>query len=276
MFSCFLRRGASFSARLTCAALMLTLVGMASSVSAASYTYHHRVMGLAAAPVALPEQPAAPLLPSDPYWASTILAINAENGLTDVSGHTAMTVMGSAAASPAQKKFGSYSLSVGGGTSYLRLPAMFMVETLSAPAWTIEFFFNTTHTVGEQFILSQGSYGSNHQFGLIMDSGTSFLVVSSSSGNWRVNSPPLSAGTWYHVALVMDKGVNSLYLNGVLLGSTPKAFSLSSVNPVTLGTSTFNNPAYAPFSGYLDDFRVTKAARYTSTFTVPTETFPTR
>ena len=152
---------------------------------------------------------------------------------------------------------------------------MFMVETLSAPAWTIEFFFNTTHTVGEQFILSQGSYGSNHQFGLIMDSGTSFLVVSS-SGNWRVNSPPLSAGTWYHVALVMDKGVNSLYLNGVLLGSTPKAFSLSSVNPVTLGTSTFNNPAYAPFSGYLDDFRVTKAARYTSTFTVPTETFPTR
>jgi hypothetical protein len=74
----------------------------------------------------------------------------------------------------------------------------------------------------------------------------------------------------------MENGTLSLFLDGALQGSTPKTFTTSGSNPVTIGTSTFNNPAYAPFSGYIDDLRITTVARYSGSFTVPAETFPMR
>lgn len=254
------------------AALVAVSALQVSVASAAGFEYHHVVKGLVAPVVAAP---ALPPPASDPFWANTVLAINAEGGLIDATGINQITVAGSAAAVTTQRKFGESSVYVNNGTSYLTVPAAVMAGTLSSPSWTIECFFYPTRLTGEQFIVSQGTYGSNHQLGLILDSGTSFLIASS-SGNWRVNVPAVGVNTWNHVALVMSNGTVSLFLNGVPQGATTKTYPISWSNLVTIGTSTFNNPAYAPFSGYIDDLRITKVARYSTGFAVPTETFPTR
>lgn len=257
-------------------ALGLALSAIHSSgANAATFNYRQPVIGLTAPAAAAPAQPVIPV--SDPYWLNTILAMNAEDGLIDVTGKQTVSVIGAASASTAQKQFGNQSISVSGGTSYLTLPASVMTSMLTAPAWTMEFFFNANAVGGEQFIVSQGAYAQNHQFALILASNSSFLVLAQNgSANWRVNTPVIAPNSWHHVALVMANGTLSLFLDGALQGSTPKAFTTSGSNPVTIGTSAFNNPAYAPFSGYIDDLRMTTVARYTSNFTVPTESFPTR
>lgn len=257
-------------------ALGLALSAIHSSgANAATFSYRQPVIGLTAPAAAAPVQPA--ISSSDPYWLNTILAMNAEEGLVDVTGKQTISVVGAATASAAQKQFGNQSISVSGGAGYLTLPASVMTSMLTSPEWTMEVFFNANAVGGEQFIISQGAYAQSHQFALILASSSSFLVLAQNgAANWRVNTPAIAPNSWHHVALVMANGTLSLFLDGALQGSTPKAFTTSGSNLVTIGTSTFNNPAYAPFSGYIDDLRITTVARYTGNFTVPAESFPTR
>jgi hypothetical protein len=80
--------------------------------------------------------------------------------------------------------------------------------------------------------------------------------------------------TWYHVAVVRLSGITKLYVNGVQEGA-----------PYTDGTNYLNNGANRPvvgssgnatnqtFSGYLDEVRVSKAARWSSNFAPPTRAY---
>ena len=258
------------------AALGLSFSLLHSSVSAAAtFNYRQPAIGLTSPVAAAQAQPVIPA--SDPYWLNTILAMNAEDGLVDVTGKQTVSAVGAATASTSQKQFGSKSIAVSGGTSYLTLPASVMTTMLTAPTWTIELFFNANSVGAEQFLVSQGAYAQNHQFALILASSSAFTVMAQNgSANWRVNTPVIAPNSWHHVALVMANGTLSLFLDGALQGSTPKAFTTSGSNRVTVGTSTFNAPGYAPFSGYIDDLRITTVARYTGNFTVPAESFPTR
>ena len=74
-----------------------------------------------------------------------------------------------------------------------------------------------------------------------------------------------STSTWNHVAAVYVSatGTCTLYLNGVQVG---QATGVASPNPGASPSLTIGGAPYFgyDFTGYLDDVRVTNAARYTS------------
>lgn len=79
--------------------------------------------------------------------------------------------------------------------------------------------------------------------------------------------------TWYHVAIVRDSTELKIYIDGSQIGSTYNiGSSIIYYNNSTLyigadsGTASF-------FNGYASNFRISKIARYTSSFTPPTKPF---
>jgi hypothetical protein len=79
----------------------------------------------------------------------------------------------------------------------------------------------------------------------------------------------ISADTWYYIALVVDSGALSLYLDGTRV-ATATYTSANGSDRITVG-HTANTP-----QEYIADFRITTAAEYSGTnHTVPTESLPT-
>ena len=84
-------------------------------------------------------------------------------------------------------------------------------------------------------------------------------------------SNPPSTNTWFHIAFVRASGVSKVYIDGV---------EVLSENDTTNYTNKFFviGGAYSSsflMDGYIDDFRISHFARYTSNnFTPPSAAFP--
>ena len=80
--------------------------------------------------------------------------------------------------------------------------------------------------------------------------------------------------TWYHIAIVRNGGKISAYINGVLVGSVDKATTYEfSMLPTMIGHSLDTNTDLSGFAGYIDEFRISKVARWTADFTPPTAAY---
>jgi hypothetical protein len=80
----------------------------------------------------------------------------------------------------------------------------------------------------------------------------------------------VTANTWTHIAVVRNGSTTTLYINGTS--------AVSNTNAIYNGSSKLgiggrvDGAFYA--TGYIDDFRITKYARYTANFTAPDQAFP--
>lgn len=78
--------------------------------------------------------------------------------------------------------------------------------------------------------------------------------------------------TWHHIAVVRNGSSWALYIDGVSRATNTWS---GSVVDLSTGPRIGNSQNYGRYySGYIDDFRFTKYARYTSNFTVPSAAFP--
>lgn len=88
----------------------------------------------------------------------------------------------------------------------------------------------------------------------------------------RITSGSISAGQWYHVALCRSGTSTKLFINGTQAGSTytdTTVYNNTAGRPFIGGDGDWGNSAV---NGYISDLRITKGvARYTTTFTPPTE-----
>jgi len=80
----------------------------------------------------------------------------------------------------------------------------------------------------------------------------------------------LSTDTWYHVALVRNGSTNTLYLDGTSVASNSNTPSFSGTTYIAIGRKYGDNTSIELMKGYMSDFRYTKSAVYTSSFTPPT------
>ena len=79
---------------------------------------------------------------------------------------------------------------------------------------------------------------------------------------------------WQHVAITRDTSNNIRgFINGTQVGSTQTSNTSFNANTgrLRLGQSISGSSS---FDGYIDEFRVTLKARYTSNFAAPTAAFP--
>ena len=94
-------------------------------------------------------------------------------------------------------------------------------------------------------------------------------------GNSRKSSAVTpSASTWYHTAVVRTNGTIKVFVDGTqIITDFTDTTDFSNRDTLTIGG--FYDTNYL-MNGYIDEFRVTNKARYTSNFTAPTKEFPNR
>jgi hypothetical protein len=78
-----------------------------------------------------------------------------------------------------------------------------------------------------------------------------------------------SSDEWHHAAIVNQSGTKTFYLDGSFVGSQTSSWGPTSSN-IRLGNRQDNRRR---FNGFIDEFRISSTARYTSSFTPPTEAF---
>lgn len=223
----------------------------------------------------------------DPFWNQTVLAChfdgtNGSTTFTDEKGH-ALTANGNAQISTAQSKFGGSSGYFDGTGDYLTCP--YSSDHDLTGEYTVECFFRlATVTFGSGFIFvsrASAASGVTRESAFYLTSATNAQVyygVRNSNSVTRAFTLPatLIAGQWYHIAFTRNTaGTMQCFLDGVASASSySDATSLAGNLPLTVGA--FGVDYSMGFNGYIDDLRITKAARYTDNFTVPTEAFPNR
>lgn len=104
-----------------------------------------------------------------------------------------------------------------------------------------------------------------------------FWINGSTSGIATCSTTTIAADTWHHVALVRNgTGTNNvkLYLNGVQDGTFAAARNeVIAAAAMVVGRHGATQDS-GSYTGYIDDLRITQGvARYTATFTPPTEAF---
>lgn len=188
------------------------------------------------------------------------------------SSSLSITAVGDAQISAAQSKFGGTSGYFDGTGDYLLTEAS-DAGAFGAGDFTIEFWVYSTNTsllrIADQTPQISPSW---YVYG---DSTTVRLGVHGTTAySYFANS--LSSNTWHHVAMCRKSGSMYMFLDGVSQTVLHQsggvgAADFSAERAIRVGV--VGNQLYFP--GYIDELRLTKAARYTASFTTQTSPFQT-
>lgn len=222
-----------------------------------------------------------PAIP-DPNFASVFLLLHmdgANSGTSFVdssSSNRAITRTGSAVTSTSQSKFGGASARTGTSST----------DGVSAPAaaismsgdFTIEGWYYPNTAGSDYYGYSANVLFSSDANSLVLlwsINSTLYFLVGTGSGNLRLTATAsLATGAWTHVALTRSSGNLTLWLNGTSAGTgtygsgiTGGTFARVGQCPIIDGSTNYS------FDGWIDDFRITSVARYSTTFTPSTTAF---
>ena len=194
-----------------------------------------------------------------------------------------LETVGNAQISTSVKKYGTGSLYFDGTGDYLFAKSA-VVDALqlgvNGQKFTVEAWIYPTSIGVNGTIVERGGGGS----GWNSTTGISWTFFQHSSNRvylqWWTGSTyssaytdtTLAANTWQHVAAVYDGTTTTVYLNGSALGggtSTAAYGQPSATNQLRVGMECDGS---VPFTGYIDDLRITKG--YARTITTPTAAFP--
>jgi hypothetical protein len=231
------------------------------------------VVGSANVPSSVPTSPPTAIT-------NTALLLNFTNaGVVDATAKNVLETVGNAQISTAQSKWGGGSIYFNGSSSYLMGAANQQYEFGSGD-FTIECWVNISASAANGGILGKGPVGSldNSVWSIEFPAsgGTfGFYVFAANSGAFIVSSTTnIKTSTWTHIAVCKSGNNTRLFVNGTQEGSTyTTGYTISNGNNLWIGGG-FYAPTTRTITGYVDDVRFTKFARYTANFTPPTAPFP--
>lgn len=194
----------------------------------------------------------------DSNWGATLALMDTSTGqaLNKASGGT-ITVYGGAPVSASPSKTGTNSIYFNSAATYVSLGSN---QALGTGDFTIEgwYYYISNFNGGVYFS------GTNSSAPYMGSAGGVLTVLDSVGGTYQ--SAPLTKNTWNHIAYVRKAGVVNVYVNGVSQAGMTFNDSVNYVNNMSILLG--RNPNYAYYvTGYFDQFRVTKAARYSGNFT---------
>jgi hypothetical protein len=180
--------------------------------------------------------------------------VRASNGLSQQNTATISTT---------QSYFGGSSLSLNGSSS-VTTPTSFAFGTTD---FTVEYWVRSTTLSGYDihWDLRGGDTSQISPIVYTLD-GQLTLDVGATT---RITGSTLSTNTWYHIALSRSGSSTKLFINGTQTGSTyTDTNNYLAATPLYIGTSGSNG-----VNGFMDEFRISNSARYTTTFTPSTTPF---
>jgi hypothetical protein len=202
------------------------------------------------------------------------------HSFTDVGDnpHT-ITAVGDVANTRAQQKVGDSSITNFSTSDYLTSPGSSDWD-IATNDFTFECWAMLANTSGNQFFCAPGDYDNGGSWGfwwMNSSSSLTFKYYATSSGTdviTRSWSP--SVDTWYHIAVVRSSDTWYIFVDGTQLGATASDSAdmpYSTAELFYIGVQSYASTIYNPFSGYLDEIRLSDTARYTTTFTPSTTEF---
>ena len=223
-------------------------------------------------PLALLNASSPPSPPVDPNLTLALLHFDGANNstvFTDSSpfNQTVSVVTGTPKISTAMSKFGGSSLYLD-GLSSIKIPDNANLN-LGTGVFTIEFWFYLT-SLPSYITWFLHKTGTPQQ--QIYITNPSRELVSGFLGGSLVSTTAITAGTWYHVAVVRETtdGIIKQYINGVHEGISNLTGSVDNAGDLTIGSWYSGSDG---ITGYIDEFRIRKEAMYLANFTPPTAPF---
>ena len=189
---------------------------------------------------------------------------------TGPTGRTAVTLTpnGNLQVDTAQSKFGGASALFDGSGDYLSFDAN-VLNDMPGNDYTMEMWarFNDTGT----FRTLLANQGTNGAVFLQRDNSNKISLFYIGDSATLSTTSTVTSGVWYHIALVVDSGTQKLFLNGTLEASRTETTYTSTTSQGMLGRR--QSVTSRDMNGHIDEFRLSNIARYTASFTVPTEPF---
>lgn len=215
---------------------------------------------------------------TDPYYAqvTSLLHMDGQPGSQTAVGEKGSSVVGYGASSLASvSKFGPTSLKLGPTWSDQAQYTNNSVADLGSSDFTMELWLNVSETgVRGGAILSHWGIGPHNNTHWVLHMDPARRVMFNAAGVALTDTAALPQNTWVHLAVTRQGSNFTLWKNGVAM-SSQSANTVLTYNPgkeVRFGVWDDGGSAIV---GYVDEVRVTKGvARYTATFTPPTEAFP--
>ena len=217
-------------------------------------------------------------LPTAPLTAianTALLLASTNAGIVDASGRNDLETVGDAKISTAVKKYGTGSIYFDGTGDALFTrtnPAL----AFESGDFTVEFWVNFTSIANRQDLVWWVPDNDSLRGGISWRLSGDALCYYDAAVGGAINTAWLpTINTWYHIALSRSGSSTRLFIDGVA-GTT-----YSTIRPYAASYRLYIGKDSAsdsyPFTGYMDDFRITKGvARYTANFTAPTGTFKVR
>lgn len=212
----------------------------------------------------------------DPYYSavSLLLPMDGADGsttFTDASSSAlAVTPTGNTQISTSQSKFGGASGYFDSTTGSISFPST--AFTLGTGDFTIECWIYPLSwgtSPNQPVIVGSGNNGA-----VFYLSNTGKLWIGQYGvSNYANSTASVPLNTWTHVAVSRSGTSVKLFINGVIDGTGSSSATLNGVATPKIGVDPSNSAQ--KFNGYIDDFRISRFARYTSTFTPPTQAHPT-
>ena len=201
---------------------------------------------------------------------NTKLLLNMADGQAiDSAAQNNLTLFADAKVSSTQSKFGDTSMYFDGTGDYALFPnTQFGTGDFTVECWVRCLGTTYDKSVWDNHTSSGSSDGltltriSEQQFRLF---GTGELIR---SGNFTITN------TWVNVTVVRSSGTLNLFVNGVSQGTTTFTTNLNSSSDFVIGGGRYSGgPQTGSLNAYIDEFRISHMARYTSNFTPATEPF---
>jgi hypothetical protein len=193
------------------------------------------------------------------------------SGIVIVSYPDVYAAATSTTGSPTVSTSGSGSIAFNGSTQFIQY-ASNSAFNLGSGNFTIEMWAYRS-AGGSQVFAGQNNSGLGARiFDIGIDASNLFNgeVFVGGTGYTISSSTTMNISTWYHIALVRNSTVMTLYINGTSVGTVTVAGSVTSGStPMTIGRLGDYNGYYT--NGYISNFRyVVGTALYTSNFTPST------
>jgi hypothetical protein len=218
-----------------------------------------------------------PPAPLTPIPSTQLLLSNTNAGIFDQSMMNDLETVGNASVSTSVVKYGTASMYFDGSGDGLN-GVISPLFDFGSGSFTVEFWAYCVSTSGTGFFVScwdnSGGSDANSSWLIRLDSGNVITHFMQGSGTYNtLTSTALSTNTWFHFAWVKNGTTQTMYINGTSVASGTVTGSMNTV--IRSFKVGYQGAATNYLNGYIDDLRITKGyARYTTTFTPPTQALP--
>jgi hypothetical protein len=201
-----------------------------------------------------------------------------QGGIVDAAARNSFETLGDLKTVNTLTKFGSSALYFDGTGDYLKLQPL-PQYTFGTGDFTFEcwIYMNSYNATWGAQIFGGHVYGVSADYvWMINTTGKFYFQITSSGAGAITSTSSVPLTTWTHIALVRASGTVTPYINGTSAGGAAVFTTAMTISTApTIGADSTGN-AGSFLNGYIDDFRISRYARYTGTFTAPASTFQTK